>query len=432
MRRRTTDPDVEAAADDLCSEVLGAIEEGDVSRSMACATVLAALRSQGWVGTPAETVFGTVMDGYRNAELTAAGRHAKSIDSPWAALRDWCSDPGVADVFQRVLRQTAPHKALTTAPGGREFDLDAPDPPPPWIVEDTLIRGRTHLVSGDTGAGKSLVRDAIMAAGLRDETFLGRKVEAKRFMVIDGENPLSDVRTRWKALGIGNEHWPGIHFTDREAGVLLGTPEWDDWLRSEAETFQPDVLFIDTVARCTVVALLDNDSVIALYRDVLTPIVTDFDTALVMFTHERKGRASGDRSEATMGARQWADQADVHLTLAHTGKYEESADGAGSRPFALRRPKVRSVTEDRPEHFEVRGRKAAGTVVELAVGLPLRAVTAEEALIAACDEPLGRKALAEAVNMDPTGRGFRNALQRVMEAGQLVKDEGKDGLYGRP
>lgn len=421
--------DLEDAADDVCVEISEGVEH--IAKRKVLAFVLAALRTQGWTGPAAKQLAGHVVDGYEAADLTAATRNASKIAEPWPQLKSWAEDPSVVDLFRTLLRQSA---STTNAPGSSQFDLDSDNEGARWIVPDLLERGFIHAVSGDTGASKSIWRDAITAAGLRGEAFLGRTVDASRFMVIDGENPPPVVKARWKALGINNEHWPRLHFTDRKKGVLLGQPEWDEWLRHEVESFRPDVIFIDSVAKCCDVALLDNDSVIALYRDVLVPLVEQADCALVLTTHERKGRSggSGDRSQEAMGARQWIDQADAHITLAPTGKFEQTPTGdefLTRRPFAMRTPKHRWAGEDRAEHYVITGRmRSDRTPTEMVLEHPKAEPTNDEKLVAACGEDrLGRSELATRAGMNATGTAFRTALAKVIEDGRLV--QGEDGLY---
>lgn len=136
-----------------------------------------------------------------------------------------------------------------------------------------------------------------------------------------------------------------------------------------------------------------------------------------------------------MGARQWTAQADAHITLAPTGPYSEAPAREGGvqtrRPFAMRVPKLRGGTVDKPEHFEARGRKSAagGALLELTVEAP-RALTAAEEIVAVCDKPLGRGALAQAAGMPHDGRKFRSGLKEAIESGRLIKRD--DGLYERP
>lgn len=263
---------------------------------------------------------------------------------------------------------------------------------------------------------------------------MGRDVRADRFMVIDGENPKNVVQARYKAFGLTNDHVSRIHFTGREAGVQLGDPKWDSWLRREVENFRPEVLVIDTVAKCCGVSMLDNDSVVALYRDVLVPLVTEADCALVPLHHERKGHGggTGDRSQMAMGARQWVDQADAHLTFAHTGKFERDAEGNTRRPFALRTPKHRWADEDTVQHFEVIGKQREDrTPIKLGVKLPETEPTTAERIVAAVGEGrLGRFAIAEAVGLPQDGSKFRKGLAEAVDDGRLV--QGTDKLYERP
>lgn len=440
---------VAVAADDLGATLpLGAAMADNL------AYVWAALRSQGWDGPAGAAVINAVTADlprrHTRQELEAAQQKARGITEPWPvlverareyarSLMQWESELEEAqeeaecavERFRAALSEFPSPDAV--ASGGDLLDLDGEPQPPPWLVPGMIVRGRAHLISGDTGSFKSGFRSALMAAGLRGEPFLGRPVHARRFMVIDGENPRDEIVSQWRALGLRNKHMKNVHFVGAEARVELGTPQWNERLEREVEAFRPDVVFIDSVARTTAVAVLDNDSVVDLYAKTLGPLVAKYDLAIVLVHHERKGGGSGDRSQAALGARQWANQADAHLTLAAVGPYEETPAARGGvdtrRRFALRVPKMRGGLVDRPEHFEVRGRKREdGALVALELGAP-KALTAAEEIIAAADKPLGRSELAKAAGMRHDGQRFRGGLKEAIESGRLEQRE--DALYER-
>jgi hypothetical protein len=134
-----------------------------------------------------------------------------------------------------------------------------------------------------------------------------------------------------------------------------------------------------------------------------------------------------------MGGRQWTAQADTHITLAQTGRYARRRRlGRRGDAATVRKCACQSCggTVDRPEHFEVRGRKDApgGALLELAVETR-RALPAAEEIVAACDQPLGRGELAKAAGMPHDGR-FRGGLEDAIDSGRLIPRD--DGLYERP
>jgi hypothetical protein len=67
----------------------------------------------------------------------------------------------------------------------------------------------------------------------------------------------------------------------------------------------------------------ENDPVVALYK-ALRPIASDLGVAIILLHHERKQQVgqTRDRSQAMLGARQWAGQADRQLTVRVNGHLE--------------------------------------------------------------------------------------------------------------
>lgn len=405
------------------------------ARPRTFATMVAALAYEGWKGRAADQLLGDVFGPFDASELARAKRDAQAIERPWDA---WDSSPveaaEAAEVLRRLLRQNAPATARTPEPGGVRFDLNEPPAPPRWLVPDFLVRGKTHMLSGPTHALKTGLREAMMAGSLTGQPFLGRKVPGLRWMVLDGENSRDDLTARWKALGLRNTHLTHVHLTTREANVRLGEPEWDEWLRREVERFRPDVLVLDTVVRvCAGVNSLDGDAVAALYADVLVPLVDRHDLALLFTAHHRKSGGQAGTDEAVNGTVQWSAQAEQTMTVAPTGPLAltERPDSSTDtyRPFVLRRPKGRTLVDNSPEHFEVRGRlDVRGALTEFAVVPPQSEPTTAERLIAALDSPLGTGALAQALDLNRTGDKFRTALTDAVEAGLIVK---RDGRYER-
>jgi RecA-family ATPase len=235
------------------------------------------------------------------------------------------------------------------------FDFDQDPEPPAYLVDRLLERQTVNILSGDTGAGKSLVMAALVVAICTARgTWLGREVYADRVLVIDEENPSRVVRDRLRALGLRNEHAARLRYFNRQ-GFTIGTPEWTERLRTEAREHKADLVVIDTAAAATNAEVNDNDAVAALYRNALRPIATELDLAVVVLHHERKpqpGQNKRDPGQAMMGARQWAGQADSHIALrCHTPLAEES-DVSGHRAlrseFVMSTPKIRDGEPDVP------------------------------------------------------------------------------------
>jgi len=215
--------------------------------------------------------------------------------------------------------------------GMRSLDLkllDAPPEPPTYLVDGLLERQGVAILSGDAGSAKSLIAQALAAAVVRGEPWLGRGCARGRVLYVDEENPRRIVIDRLRGLGL-RSHDDGLAYYSRQ-GVALGSGDWTAEIRDAVRRHEADLVIIDTVSAACAVEVIDNSAVVRLYQEVLRPLAVDFDLSLVMLHHERKPQQGGQRNAgmAMMGARQWAGQADLHLALekAHKDRYHESAE----------------------------------------------------------------------------------------------------------
>jgi hypothetical protein len=179
---------------------------------------------------------------------------------------------------------------------------------------------------------------------------------------------------------------------------------------------------------------MDNEAAVSVYADVLVPLVDEFDVALRFWHHESQegaARKTGSRKSAAMGARQWIDQADAHLSFVKTQDYSEEPEGEGVRTHAattLRVEKFRGGREGQVERIDWTGyRNAAGDLERLRGALASDADTATiDAMVAACgDGPLMPSELAEAegVKLTPKGSKFRRLTAEAEKTGRLVQDD---------
>ena len=426
---------VDLAADDVGRDLLKGealfTPEGEPDLDTA-AVLLDAARALGWKGADAKEILVSAgIEWNGEEEWAAIERKAGKVADPWRWLTERTS-AGHAAVLKRVLSENAPASNVEPT----ELDLDAPPKAPEWIVEGILAKRKRLMISGDQSASKSTVVGAIVAAGLSGGTFLGQPVNARRFLVIDGEQDAEQIVEKWRPLGVRNEHLANLKLFGRGSGKLLGTPEGNAWIAEVVDEFRPDVIVLDTTGATAAVKGFDNDDVAALYRETLNPLIDRTGAALLYTHHERKSGGGGDRSAAALGARQWSNQADYHVTLATAGTYAETPLKGGHvatrRAFVMRRPKVRNGAEDRPTPFEVRGEKDCpeGATLKLEIVTPKREFTDTEQLAAACDAEITRKGLAARLEWggDGTGKRFVNALDDAQGA-KLIEQLGR-GRYG--
>jgi energy-coupling factor transporter ATP-binding protein EcfA2 len=224
------------------------------------------------------------------------------------------------------------------------FDFTGKPPDPDWIVHGLIERGTITVLSADSGAGKSLVCKSMAVAIMHETTWIGRPTCGERVMFVDEENFLRVVHGRFSALGMTNDDRDQLRYFLR-IGVQLGSADWMERVRAEMDEFRPDILFIDTAAAATSVEVNDNTGVARLFATSLRPLA-DY-SAVVLLHHERKPAQGFKRNaaHAMMGARQWAGQADAHLSIEKLGEVEvdEHPDGSMTKryPIRLEMPKSR-------------------------------------------------------------------------------------------
>jgi len=242
------------------------------------------------------------------------------------------------------------------------FDFDKEPEPPCYVVDRLFERQTVNVLSGDTGAGKSIVMSSLIVAVCMGSDWLGHEVSAQRVVIVDEENSEPTVRTRLWALGLRTEHAGRLRYFNRE-GFTIGDRPWTGRLMRAAREHRADLIIIDTAGAATNAEVNDNDAVVGLYRDALRPIATELNAAVVILHHERKSQVgqSRDPGQAMMGARQWAAQADTHLSLKVTEQVVETPGADGHRELrserVMRMPKNRHGEPDVPQRIAIESTK---------------------------------------------------------------------------
>jgi hypothetical protein len=370
---------------------------------------------------------GTGYEGGGETENSTAGipRQNGNLPNPGHSPR------GETSVSERIAAASA---SRSVAPVAVDFDFSAEPEPPAYLVDRLLERATVNVLSGDTGAGKSIIIASLIVAVCSGcTTWLDREVYADRVLVVDEENAERLVKARLRALGLCNEHADKLRYFSRQ-GFVVGTPEWTESLRNEAIDHQADLIVVDTAAAATSAEVNDNTEVAALYR-VLRSIATDLDLAVVLLHHERKpqpGQSRGDRGQAMMGARQWAGQADCHIALRpHVALVETPADD-GKRDLrfelVMSTPKVRDGEPDVPEVLSITSTKnSRGSLLSMSVtsagrleAEPSKQQTAADAVAALLAErgELRRAEIEQALVY--SGGTLDRALKLAMDAGLIT------------
>ncbi len=327
-------------------------------------------------------------------------------------------------------------RAVTVEP--EAFDFTKPISEPDWLIRNLIERATVNVCSGDTGAAKSIHWQDASARVLKGEDWLGRETTASRVLYVDEENPARVVHSRLAALGIDNADRDRFRYYRRK-GIRVGVDRWTQWLHEECEDFRPDLVVIDTAMAALAVDTNDNDAVVDLYTSTLRPLAERFNLAVVILHHERKPGAQEKRHAgyAMMGARQWAGQADVHMTLTAAGRYTPTPRDEGgydtAKEFLFSVAKGRDGHDEREERTIVRGVKddrerLLSMVVEYGgrvEGETAEIEAAEKVLrvfAAAPDQAWTRKGAAGAAGeknpSDPSGT-FTRAWRSLLDGGDL-------------
>jgi len=330
--------------------------------------------------------------------------------------------------------------ALEVAP--LEFDFDRDPEPPAYVVDRLFERQTVNVVSGDTGAGKSIVLASLIVAVCTDRgEWLGRDVDALRVLCVDEENPSRVVRDRLRALGMRNQHCERLRYFNRQ-GFNIGTPAWTACLRGEAAEHRAELIVIDTASAATNAEVNDNDTVTRLFTEALRPIATDLDAAVVLLHHERKQQPGqpANPGQAMMGARQWAGQSDTDVALRIVSPLSEETAENGNRllrsEVVMRTPKVRDGEPDNPRLVVVTSEKEKRKLLWLSVTdggrfdrAPRKQDTLADRLVALLSDQgeMSRSQIATELDVDEGG-SLNRALKGALTASRISRI--KKGIYG--
>ncbi len=358
---------------------------------------------------------------------------AEHSDDPAAARR----------IVAHALRSAADFRAASAAdwqPASLGFDFDASLPAPDWIVTRAIERGTVVVLSGDTGAAKSILASSLIPAALQDGEWLGLRTNIERLTVIDEENPERLVQARLRALGTDNDTCQRFRYFSREGLTVGDGGRSDAWLRAHLDEFRPDLLIVDTLmAACAVEDTNSNSEAVRVMK-VLRALARDFDCAVLLLHHERKQHKDYPSSsgQAMLGARQWAGQSDAHMTLTvKSDLIEDEAEDEGHK--SLRRTfrwrpaeKDRDGRANKPQRVCVasekdsQGRLLWMTVenegdIEDAPSETDALATQIGATVQRGEGEMSTAAVAAAVGRDAQQPTFKRALTAAVEAGLVTK-----------
>lgn len=219
--------------------------------------------------------------------------------------------------------------------------LDFSQDPIPTIdfVPRVITPGWITLFSGAPGSGKSYAYQALVAAAMTGDSWLGMPVNGiERVLVVDEENPSDTVIQRLRAFGVGAEHAARIRYYS-QIGCRLGAPtdsSWGDELLAIVGEYRPQLVVVDSASSATATALNENDSISATFSTVLRPLAR-LGCAVVLIAHDRK--SGGEVAERVLGGVQWLGQIDRQIAFEARSRRADAwttADGTERVSFPIR------------------------------------------------------------------------------------------------
>lgn len=127
--------------------------------------------------------------------------------------------------------------------------------------------GQQAALVGEGKAGKSLFALEWAQAVASGRPFLGDKPhKAARVLYIDQENSWVDIQARAHSLGYTPSDLDGIHYLSFPTMPPLDTAEGGDWLMTQVEQAEAEIVILDTVSRMVEGKENDSDTWLNLYR----------------------------------------------------------------------------------------------------------------------------------------------------------------------
>jgi hypothetical protein len=193
-----------------------------------------------------------------------------------------------------------------------------------WLYGTYLIRGEITVLAAPGGAGKTALATGLAVEIATGTELLGEKIykaQDLNVLFINGEDGVAEIKRRIWAFCLAHAHKIGVQSPDRlhVAGAndpkvqrlsFLRTTDRNfsiidrsgfEVLESALEALRPDVLILDPlVAFCGGGNMNDNAVMAQVIRE-LKRLATNFDCAVLIVHHTRKGADDGN-AEAISGA----------------------------------------------------------------------------------------------------------------------------------
>ena len=175
----------------------------------------------------------------------------------------------------------------------REFNID------PWVVDKLIPRKKITTIFGRGGSYKTYFALSMALAVSRGKPWLDKKTEKMTVLYIDEENGLNLIKNRVQQLkdGLGNrEMKANIYYTSMQQFNFNNDKDYKA-LEEFVEANQPCLIVVDSIMRTVSISENKAEDVSDLFAERLSPLVSDFDTSLLLLQHSRKSTQTNGSNE---------------------------------------------------------------------------------------------------------------------------------------
>ena len=301
---------------------------------------------------------------------------------------------------------------------GRVVDLDAllakPPEPIPWRVHDIVADGTLTIISGESGAGKSWLAQALCTGVARGHAVAGLLCAKGKALYIDAEmGPRMFVDQRLRPTGVKTAEFAYID----AMGLDISTPGDLAWVRGEIERTGAHFVVIDSLRRLTPSKSENDSDDMAPAVSALAKLARDTNAAIVLVHHK------GDSEKFFRGSTAIKDQADALFALLrdpddeHAPRRLRCRGGRGKMRYAPEPPDI--YLDINPEEGGVAG---SDPPEDTGPQVPIREAVATA--IAAALPAKTKKEVADKIGRRADNKTFRDAWEDLERAGGIVQING--------
>lgn len=199
-----------------------------------------------------------------------------------------------------------------------DIDWSMAPEPPNWLVDRLFVKGQVTLLAALGGGAKTLLVYDLAVALMYERTFLGRRTfpDTGRVLILDAEGDLGEVRSRLKALGMGQDRAQRLFYAlnpEHQLGTTTGNHDLAEAVTDHA----PDLVVIDSLSALAPGNLNDSDVALGVMNGLKA--LRSSGAAVIALAHEtkpsREGASAISRVHNVFGSVQWINQSDAAFAL---------------------------------------------------------------------------------------------------------------------